>query len=86
MLLVLENGGRMAATKGVRKDGVYTLTKASYTPCDVTTSKGCPKNPIWKITAAPRRLRSEQASAVLSRRAADLPRHTDPVAARLLAP
>ncbi len=51
MLLVLENGGRMAATKGVRKDGVYTLTRASYTPCDVTTSKGCPKNPIWKITA-----------------------------------
>ena len=52
LLLVLENGGRMAATKGVRKDGVYTLTKGSYTPCDVTTSKGCPKNPIWKITAA----------------------------------
>ena len=51
MLLVLENGGRMAAMKGVRKDGVYTLSKASYTPCDVTTSKGCPKNPIWKITA-----------------------------------
>jgi LPS-assembly protein len=51
MLLVLENGGRMAALKGVRKDGVYTLTRASYTPCDVTTSKGCPKNPLWKITA-----------------------------------
>jgi len=52
MLLVLENGGRMAAAKGVRKDGVYTLRRASYTPCDVTTSKGCPKTPIWKITAA----------------------------------
>ncbi len=52
MLLVLENGGRMAANRGVRKDGVYTLTRAAYTPCDVTTSKGCPKDPIWKITAA----------------------------------
>ena len=52
MLLVLENGGRMAANKGVRKDGVYTLTRAAYTPCDVTTSKGCPKDPIWKITAS----------------------------------
>ncbi|WP_407696557.1 LPS-assembly protein LptD [Sphingomonas abietis] len=52
MLLVLENGGRMAATKGARKDGVYTLNHAAYTPCDVTTNSGCPKDPIWKITAA----------------------------------
>jgi LPS-assembly protein len=52
MLLVLENGGRMAAAKGARKDGVYTLNHAAYTPCDVTTSKDCPKEPIWKITAA----------------------------------
>jgi LPS-assembly protein len=52
LLLVLENGGRMAATTGGRANGVYTLTHAAYTPCDVTTSKGCPKNPIWKITAA----------------------------------
>jgi len=52
MLLVLENGGRMAADKGARKAGVYTLNHAAYTPCDVTTNKGCPKDPIWKITAA----------------------------------
>jgi LPS-assembly protein len=51
MLLVLENGGRMAANKGQRLDGVYTLDHAAYTPCDVTTSTGCPKQPIWKITA-----------------------------------
>jgi LPS-assembly protein len=51
LLLVLENGGRMAAVKGSRTNGVYTLNKAAYTPCDVTTSEGCPKNPIWKITA-----------------------------------
>lgn len=52
MLLVLENGGRMAAKQGARKDGVYTLNHAAYTPCDVTTNAGCPKEPIWKITAA----------------------------------
>jgi LPS-assembly protein len=52
MLLVLENGGRMAASRGARKDNVYTLNHAAYTPCDVTTSKGCPKEPIWKITAS----------------------------------
>ncbi len=52
LLLVLENGGRMAATTGGRANGIYTLTHAAYTPCDVTDSKGCPKDPIWKITAA----------------------------------
>ena len=51
LLLVLENGGRMAATTGGRANGIYTLTHAAYTPCDVTDSKGCPKDPIWKITA-----------------------------------
>lgn len=52
LLLVLENGGRMAATTGGRANGIYTLTHAAYTPCDVTNNKGCPKDPIWKITAA----------------------------------
>lgn len=52
MLLVLENGGRMAADKGSRTAGVYTLERAAYTPCDVTASNGCPKEPLWKITAA----------------------------------
>jgi len=52
LLLVLENGGRMAAQTGTRKDGIYTLNHAAYTPCDVGDSAGCPKNPIWEITAA----------------------------------
>jgi LPS-assembly protein len=52
MLLVLENGGRLAAVEGARKDNVYHLTKGVYSPCDVTADSGCPKNPLWEITAA----------------------------------
>ena len=51
MLLVLDDGGRLAADRGTRVNGVSTLDKAAYTPCHVTTPDGCPKNPSWKITA-----------------------------------
>lgn len=52
MLVVLEQGGRMAAERGTRAaDGTLQLDKAAYTPCAVTTSAGCPKEPSWKITA-----------------------------------
>ncbi|MEH3160282.1 MAG: LPS assembly protein LptD [Sphingomonas taxi] len=52
MLVVLEQGGRMAAERGTRAaDGTLQLDKAAYTPCAVTTSSGCPKEPSWKITA-----------------------------------
>jgi LPS-assembly protein len=51
LLLVLNDGGRLAAVHGVRKDGISTLTKAAYTPCAVIDSHGCPKDPIWKISA-----------------------------------
>lgn len=52
MLVVLEQGGRLAAQQGTRQDnGVITLDHAAYTPCDVTASNGCPKEPSWKITA-----------------------------------
>ena len=51
LLLVLNDGGRLAAVHGVRKDGVSTLNKAVYTPCAVVDDKGCPKEPIWKISA-----------------------------------
>ncbi len=52
MLVVLEQGGRLAAAKGTRsEDGTVTLETAAYTPCAVETSKGCPKEPSWKITA-----------------------------------
>ena len=51
LLLVLNDGGRLAAVRGVRRNGVSTLDKAVYTPCSVVDSNGCPKEPIWKISA-----------------------------------
>lgn len=52
MLVVLEQGGRLAAVRGTRQeDGTLNLDRAAYTPCAVQTSEGCPKNPSWKITA-----------------------------------
>ncbi|QNA83949.1 LPS-assembly protein LptD [Sphingomonas sp. So64.6b] len=52
MLIVLERGGRLAARKGNRAlDETVTLDDAAFTPCAVTTEKGCPKEPSWKITA-----------------------------------
>ncbi|WP_322963727.1 LPS-assembly protein LptD [Sphingomonas fuzhouensis] len=52
MLVVLEQGGRLAAVKGTREpDGTINLDRAAYTPCAVETSEGCPKEPTWKITA-----------------------------------
>lgn len=51
MLVVLQTGGRLAAVKGSRKDGIYTLHHAAYTACAVETSAGCPKEPTWQIKA-----------------------------------
>jgi LPS-assembly protein len=52
LLVVLENGGRIAAQRGSRKGDVTTLEHAIYSPCPVTTDSGCPKRPSWAITAA----------------------------------
>ena len=52
LLVVLESGGRIAADRGTREDGVITLENAAYSPCPVTTADGCPKRPSWMITAA----------------------------------
>jgi LPS-assembly protein len=52
MLVVLEQGGRLAAQRGTRReDGTTVLDHAAYTPCAVQTSAGCPKEPSWKINA-----------------------------------
>jgi LPS-assembly protein len=51
LLLVLEDGGRLAAEKGERKDGYSTLYRAAYSPCAVVNEEGCPKDPTWQITA-----------------------------------
>jgi len=52
LLVVLESGGRIAASRGVRSGDRTELVNAVYSPCPVTTASGCPKNPSWKITAA----------------------------------
>ena len=52
LLVVLDTGGRIAATRGTRTGEIITLENAIYSPCPVTTRSGCPKNPSWAITAA----------------------------------
>ncbi|WP_414714027.1 LPS-assembly protein LptD [Sphingomonas sp.] len=51
MLVVLDAGGRIAARRGTREGGIITVENAAYTPCTVTDSANCPKEPSWKITA-----------------------------------
>ncbi len=51
LLIVLIDGGRIAARRGEQTDGISTLENAAYSPCPVIDSNGCPKNPSWKITA-----------------------------------
>jgi LPS-assembly protein len=52
LMVVLESGGRIAAARGTRVNGISTLYNAIYTPCPVQTDTGCPKRPSWAITAA----------------------------------
>ncbi|RVT42231.1 LPS-assembly protein LptD [Sphingobium algorifonticola] len=51
LLLVLDSGGRLAAVRASRVNGVYTLNRAAYTGCAVEDSDGCPKEPTWQIKA-----------------------------------
>ncbi|MEI9849983.1 MAG: LPS assembly protein LptD [Sphingomonas sp.] len=51
MLVVLDGGGRIAAERGTRANGVIDVDNAAYTPCSVVDSENCPKQPSWKITA-----------------------------------
>ena len=51
MLLVLADGGRLAALQARRENGLTTLDRAAYTPCAVVDSEGCPKDPTWQISA-----------------------------------
>ena len=51
LLLVLEDGGRLAAARAERRDGYTTLYRAAYSPCAVVDANGCPKDPTWKVTA-----------------------------------
>lgn len=52
LLLVMREGGRLAALKGERiANGDVILNQAAYTGCDVTDDDGCPKKPTWRILA-----------------------------------
>jgi LPS-assembly protein len=51
LLLVMADGGRLAAKGGGRKDGVLSLDYAAYSPCAVETPEGCPKKPSWQVKA-----------------------------------
>jgi LPS-assembly protein len=52
LLLVLEDGGRLAAERASREGGVTRLERAAYSPCAVLDpDTGCPKNPSWTINA-----------------------------------
>lgn len=69
ILVVLTDGGRMAARRGTRVNGVTTLDRAVYSPCDVEGACG-PKTPLWRIKAVrvihdPRRGRLSYRGATL---------------------
>jgi LPS-assembly protein len=51
LLVVLENGARLAAVRAVRVNNVATLERATYTACPVVDENGCPQDPTWQITA-----------------------------------
>ena len=52
LLLVLREGGRLAAETGTRdENGQVVLSRVAYSGCSVETASGCPKTPSWRITA-----------------------------------
>lgn len=51
LLVVLADGGRLAAARGTRGGDITRLERAAYTPCRVVDDAGCPKDPVWRITA-----------------------------------
>ena len=53
LLLVLREGGRMAARSSERDTlGHVVLHQAVYSGCEVVDDAGCPKSPSWELTAA----------------------------------
>jgi len=51
LLLVLADGGRLAAVRATRVNEITTLESAAYSPCPVVDDAGCPKKPSWQISA-----------------------------------
>ncbi len=53
LLVVLTEGGRLAATRGERlANGDMILTRAAYSPCPIEDADGCPRRPSWQVRAA----------------------------------
>ena len=52
LLLVLDDGSRLAAERASRDGNITRLDRAPYTACRVVDDEtGCPRTPAWKITA-----------------------------------
>ncbi|MCS6986693.1 MAG: LPS assembly protein LptD [Sphingomonadaceae bacterium] len=51
LLLVLADGGRLAARRAVREGGATALDRAIYSPCAVVDEAGCPIRPLWSVRA-----------------------------------
>ncbi len=52
LLLVLRQGGRLAAKHGTRSaNGDLVLQDAAFSGCAVESEEGCPKSPSWEVTA-----------------------------------
>ncbi len=52
LLLVLREGGRMAARSSERDAaGRTVLHQSTYSGCEVVDDEGCPKRPSWEMTA-----------------------------------
>ena len=53
LLVVFTEGGRLAATRGERlANGDMALERATYSPCPIVDSQGCPRDPSWQVRAA----------------------------------
>lgn len=50
-LIVLNDGGRLAAKQGERSDNIISLRRAVYSPCAVVDNQGCPHDPVWQVKA-----------------------------------
>ncbi len=52
LLIVTQEGDRIAAVDGERRGAIFILNRAAYSACEVIDEDGCPKQPTWQIKAA----------------------------------
>lgn len=52
LLVVTQQGDRIAAEQGERRGAIFILNHAAYSPCEVIDDRGCAKAPTWQIKAA----------------------------------